>query len=250
MEDGATRRKSFRAGVRAGVPFAAAGFLLSLSFGVLARDAGFSIVAAIVMSAIVFAGSAQFAAVAIAAAGGSLGAAVGAAALMNSRFLPMGIALGPSLPGGAAKRAAQGQTVVDASWAMANRGDGTFDRWFLFGSTAPQYVTWVLGTTAGALGGDFLGDPHKLGLDAIYPTFFLALLFAEMKSGRARGVAAMGALIALVLVPIAPPGLPVLAASLAAFAGLVRRGTREEPAAAEGSPRPAEGSTAPAEGSP
>src|SRR3954453_22004743 len=220
--DGAKSRESFRAGVRAGVPFAAAGFLLSLSFGVLARDAGLSSIAAIVMSAIVFAGSAQFAAVSIVAAGGGIGAAVGAAALMNSRFLPMGIALGPSLPGRAAKRAAQGQTVVDASWAMASRGDGTFDRWFLFGSTAPQYVTWVLGAVAGVTGGDVLGDPHKLGLDAIYPTFFLALLFAEMRVPRARPVAALGAVIALVLVPLAPPGVPVLAASTAALLGLRR----------------------------
>ena len=52
----------------------------------------------------------------------------------------MGAALGPSLPGGALKRAAQGQAVVDASWAMAARGDGTFDRWQLFGATALQYV--------------------------------------------------------------------------------------------------------------
>ena len=206
------------------MPFAAAGFLLSVSFGVLARGAGFSAIAAIVMSAIVYAGSAQFAAVSILAAGGGVGAAVGAGALMNSRFLPMGIALGPSLPGSAAKRAAQGQTVVDASWAMANRGDGTFDRWFLFGSTAVQYVTWQIGTIAGALGGDVLGDPDKYGFDAIYPTFFLALLFAELRNRRARGVAALGALIALALVPIAPPGLPVLVASVAAFTGLVRRG--------------------------
>lgn len=223
MQDEANRRASWRAGLKAGVPYALAGFLLSLSFGVLARDAGIPVLAAIVMSAIVFAGSAQFAAVSIVGAGGGVGAAVAAAALMNSRFLPMGIALAPSLPGRAAKRAAQGQTIVDASWAMANRGDGTFDRWFLFGSTAVQYVTWVSGTAAGALGGDVIGDPHKLGLDAIYPTFFLALLFAELRSGRARGVAALGALIALVLVPIAPPGLPVLVASLAAFAGLRRR---------------------------
>src|SRR4051795_4569223 len=145
-------RASFRTGVRAGIPYALAAFLVSVSFGVLARDAGFSSIAAIVMSAIVFAGSAQFAAVSIVAAGGTVGAAVGAAALMNSRFLPMGIALGPSLPGNAAERAAQGQTVVDASWAMASRGDGTFDRWFLFGSTAAQYVTWVLGTVVGAVG--------------------------------------------------------------------------------------------------
>jgi branched chain amino acid efflux pump len=224
MQDEASRRASWRAGLKAGVPYALAGFLLSLSFGVLARDAGFSVAATIVMSAVVFAGSAQFAAVSIVGAGGGVGAAVAAAALMDSRFLPMGIALAPSLPGRAAKRAAQGQTVVDASWAMANRGDGTFDRWFLFGSTAVQYVTWVTGTAAGALGGEVIGDPHKLGLDAIYPTFFLALLFAELRSGRAREVAALGALIALVLVPIAPPGVPVLVASLAAFAGLRRRG--------------------------
>src|SRR3954447_17702198 len=140
-EDAAKRRESFRAGVRAGLPFAAAGFLLSLSFGVLALHAGFSTVAAIVMSAVVFAGSAQSAAVALVAAGGGLGAAVGAAALMNSRFLPMGIALGPSLPDGPVKRAAQGQAVVDASWAMALGEDGRFDRWFLFGATAVQYLT-------------------------------------------------------------------------------------------------------------
>jgi 4-azaleucine resistance transporter AzlC len=223
MEDAATKRASWRAGIRAAVPYAIAGFLLSLSFGVLAREAGFSTVQAIVMSAIVFAGSSQFAAVSIVSAGGGIGAAVGAAALMNSRFLAMGIALAPSLPGKPAKRAAQGQTVVDASWAMANRGDGTFDRWFLFGSTAIQYVTWVTGTAVGALAGDVIGDPHKLGLDAIYPTFFLALLFAELRSGRARGAAALGAVIALVLVPVAPPGLPVLVASSAALIGLVRR---------------------------
>ena len=211
---------SWRAGLRAGAPFAAAGFLLSFSFGVLAREAGFTAVQAIVMSAIVFAGSAQFAAISIVAAGGGLGAAVAAAALMNSRFLPMGIALAPSLPGGPARRAAQGQAVVDSSWAMAAQGDGTFDRWFLFGSTAIQYVTWFAGTTAGALGGDLLGNPNRLGLDAIYPTFFLALLLVELRRPRARVVAAAGAVIALALVPFTPAGVPVLAASAAALLGL------------------------------
>jgi 4-azaleucine resistance transporter AzlC len=215
-------RASWRRGLRAGVPFAAAGFLLSLSFGVIARGAGLSAVATIAMSAIVFAGSAQFAAISIVAAGGGLGAAVAAAALMNSRFLPMGIALAPSLPGGPLKRAAQGQPVVDASWAMANQGDGSFDRWFLFGASAIQYVTWVAGTVAGALAGDVLGDPGRLGLDAIFPTFFLALLIAELSDRRSRLVAALGAVIALALVPFAPAGVPVLAASVAALVGLGR----------------------------
>ena len=209
-------------GVRAGIPFAVAGGLLSISFGVVAQKGGLSAVAAIVMSAIVFAGSAQFAAVAIIAQGGTVGAAVAAAALVNSRFLPMGVALGPSLPGGAAARAAQGQTVVDASWALASRDDGSFDRMMLFGSSAIQYVSWTTGTVVGAIWGEKLGDPETLGLDAIYPAFFLALLLVEIKSRRALGVAALGALIALALVPVAPPGVPVLVASLASLVGLRR----------------------------
>lgn len=231
----AERATTFADGVRAGIPFAVAGGLLSLSFGVVAQEAGLSAVAAIVMSAIVYAGSAQFAAVAIIGQGGSVGAAVGAAALMNSRFLPMGVALGPSLPGGPVRRAAQGQTVVDASWALASRGDGSFDRALLFGSSAIQYVTWAGGTVLGALWGEKLGDPESLGLDAIYPAFFLALLLTEMKSGRALGVAALGALIALALVPFAPAGVPVLVASLAALVGLHRR--VGAPHAGEGSAR-------------
>jgi len=187
-----------------------------------AQKGGLSAVAAIVMSAIVFAGSAQFAAVAIIAQGGTVGAAVAAAALVNSRFLPMGVALGPSLPGGAAARAAQGQTVVDASWALASRDDGSFDRMMLFGSSAIQYVAWTGGTVVGAIWGDKLGDPETLGLDAIYPAFFLALLLVEIKSRRALGVAALGALIALALVPVVPPGVPVLVASLASLVGLHR----------------------------
>jgi 4-azaleucine resistance transporter AzlC len=221
-EDDLEPRASFREGFRRALPFAAVGFVLSLSFGVLARQAGFSALQTIVTSALVFAGSAQFAALSIVAAGGGIAAAVSAAGLMNARFLAMGIALAPSLPGGPAKRAAQGQAVVDSSWALSNRRDGTFDRWLLFGATLPQYCTWLLGTMTGAFAGDVLGDTDRLGLDAVYPTFFLALVIAELKQPRSRVVALVGAAIALALVPVTPPGVPVLAASAAALIGLAR----------------------------
>ena len=220
-------RERFWEGFRAAVPYAIAGFVLSMSFGVLARDAGFSVIQAIVMSAVVFAGSAQFTALTVVAAGGSVGAAVTGAALMNSRFLPMGIALAPSLPGRALVRGAQGQAVVDSSWAMALRDDGRFDRWFLFGGTAVQYMTWSTGTILGAFASGI--DVEQFGLDALYPTFFLALLIAELRSGRAKGAAALGALVALALVPFTPPGIPILVASLASLIGLSRR-EEEEPA--------------------
>lgn len=215
-------RASFRAGLRFATPFAITSFLLSLSFGVVARETGFSVVAAVVMSLVVFAGSAQFAAIAVLSAGGTPVAAVAAATLMNSRFLPMGVALAPSLPGRPLWRAVQGQAVVDASWALAARPDGTFDRWLLFGSTAPQFVGWQLGTVVGAFGGSALGDLERLGIDAIYPAFFLAILVPELKRREPLGVAVVGALLALALVPVAPPGIPVLAAGLAALWGLRR----------------------------
>jgi 4-azaleucine resistance transporter AzlC len=216
-----------------------AGFILAASFGILADEAGFSEIAAILMSAIVFAGSAQFASVSIIAAGGGAGAAVAAASLMNSRFLPMSAAVGPSFSGGPLKRAAKGQAVVDASWAMSSRGDGSFDEQLLLGASAIAYFTWVAGTAVGAIWGDKLGDPDALGLDAIFPAFFFGLLLNELHSGRARGVAALGAAVAVALVPIAPPGIPVLVASLASLVGLTRRARadmqlRQE---AEGEPR-------------
>jgi 4-azaleucine resistance transporter AzlC len=217
-------RESFVRGVRLGIPYATVGFVLSMSFGVVARQAGFSPLQAVATSAFVFAGSAQFAALAVVTGGGTLAAGIAAATLMNGRFLAMGIAIAPSLPGGPLRRGLQGQAVVDASWALANRGDGTFDRWLLFGTTLPQYVTWTLGTVAGVFGGTLLGDTDKLGLDAVFPTFFLGLVLAELRDPRSRVVAALGAAIALALVPFTPAGVPVLAAATAALLGLSRKG--------------------------
>jgi 4-azaleucine resistance transporter AzlC len=222
-----------------GAPFAVAGFILAVSFGILAVEGGFSEVAAIVFSAIVFAGSAQFASVAIVGAGGGAGAAIAAATLMNSRFLPMSAAVGPSFSGGPLKRAAKGQTVVDASWALSSRGDGSFDQYLLMGASAIAYVSWVTGTAVGALWGDKLGDPDALGLDAIFPAFFFGLLLNELRSPRSRAVAALGTALALALVPLTPPGVPVLVASLASLVGLTKRARAEvqERMEAEGEPR-------------
>ncbi|MEA2272391.1 MAG: hypothetical protein QOI98_1099, partial [Solirubrobacteraceae bacterium] len=210
-----------RDGIRAGLPFAVAAVLLGISFGILARPVMGS-AGAIVMSTIVFAGASQFAAVAVLAAGGGAAAAIVAGILLNTRFLPMGIAIAPSLPGGSLKRAAQGQALVDASWAVASLGGGRFDHRRLLGATLPQYPGWVLGTVLGVVFGDLLGDPDKLGLDAIFPAFFLALLVTEMRDRRSATVALLGAATALALIPLVPAGLPVVAASLVALLGLRR----------------------------
>ena len=212
------RPATIRDGIRAGIPFGAAALLLGLSFGVVARPV-MGAEAAIVMSAFVFAGAAQFGSTAVLAAGGGAAAAIVAGILLNARFLAMGVAYAPSLRGSPLRRGAEGQAVVDASWALANRGDGRFDRNLLLGATIAQYPAWVLGTTAGVLFGDVIGNPKDLGLDAIFPAFFLALMVEEARTTRARLVMAGGAAIALALVPVAPAGVPIVAACLAAVVG-------------------------------
>lgn len=215
-------RQRLRDGARAGLPFAFAAFVLAISFGVIARPV-IGGGAAIAMSAIVFAGSSQFAAVAVLAGGGDPATAVLAGTLLNFRYLPMGIALAPSLRGGPLARAAVGQTLIDASWAMANMGGGRFDPSFMVGATAVSYPCWLGGTVVGVLAGDAIGNPDRLGLDALFPAFFLALLYSgELRTGRRAWVAAgLGAAISLALVDFVPAGVPVIAASLAALIGLL-----------------------------
>jgi 4-azaleucine resistance transporter AzlC len=209
-----------RAGARDALPFAAAGFMVAISFGISARSAGMPGLAAIAMSAFVYAGAAQFAAVAILSQGGSVIAAVLAAMLMNARYLAMGLSIGPSLKGGRVRRALEGQAVVDASWALANEGAGRFSRHVLFGSSAPQYVTWLTGTVVGVIAGSVLPDPEALGIDVVFPAFFLALLFGELRDLESDLVAAAGMAIAIVLGLVAPAGIGILAAALVALVGL------------------------------
>jgi 4-azaleucine resistance transporter AzlC len=216
-----------RAGARQALPFAAAGLAVALSFGISARAAGLPAAATIAMSAFVYAGSAQFAAVAILAQGGSVIAAVLAAVLMNARYIAMGLAIGPSLKGGPVRRALEGQAVVDASWAMANRGDGRFDRHTLFGSSAPQYATWLAGTVLGVIAAGILPNPEALGIDAVFPAFFLALLVGELRDAEAGLVAIGGAIVAVLGGLLAPAGAGILAASVLALVGL-RRTTRTD----------------------
>ncbi len=206
------------------MPFALATLVLGVSFGVLARSVGWGPVAAIGSSVLICSGSAQFAVAAVLGSGGGMPAAVIAAVLLNARFGPMGVAVAPYLKGGPLRRALEGQTVIDASWALASRGGGRFDREFMIGASVPQVLAWFGGTAVGALGGDFVGDPERLGLDVIFPAFFLVLLVDELRSGRsAVTVALIAGALALLLVPFAPSGVPVIAACVAALLGLRRK---------------------------
>ncbi len=215
------RGSTYREGVRLALPFAVAVAGFGLAFGALAPTVGMSPLAVVVMSATAFAGSAQFAALSVLSEG-SVIAAVVAAVLLNARYIPMGIASAPAITGPWWRRLVLGQLVVDESWAIANRGDGTFDPRRLVGAGVLLYVSWVVSCGLGAVGGTFLGDPRALGLDGAFPALFLALMWPHVRERRAALAAMLGAAIAIVTSLFTAPGIPIVAATLACLVGLRR----------------------------
>ncbi|HEY6692425.1 MAG TPA: AzlC family ABC transporter permease [Solirubrobacteraceae bacterium] len=197
--------------MRAVAPIAVAVLVFGASFGILARDAGMGIAAPIVMSLTTFAGSAQFAVASVLESGGAVAAAIVAAVLLNLRYIAIGMSVAPSLRGGPVRRLAEAQLAVDESWAVSQR-EGRVDRDRLVGAGLVLMSCWCLGTVAGVLGGSAIGDPADYGLDAMFPALFLALLVGQLDGPRARTAAVGGALIALVLTPVVPAGLPIVAA--------------------------------------
>jgi 4-azaleucine resistance transporter AzlC len=211
--------RSMVAGARDVAPIALAAVVIGMSFGILARDAGMGVVAPIVMSLTTFAGSAQMAAVTVMDDGGAVAAAVAAAILLNLRYVAIGVSVAPSLRGRRVRRLAESQLATDESWAIS-QDRGRVDRERLIGAGLVLLVAWTTGTVAGVFGGSVLGDPATYGFDAMFPALFLALLVGQLGDGRARAAALAGALIALGLTPVAPPGVPIVAAAAAALVAL------------------------------
>jgi 4-azaleucine resistance transporter AzlC len=218
-----SQRRSQVAGARAAVPLAVAVGLFGVAFGVLAhRTAGMGRLAPIVMSATTFAGSAQFAAASVLGGGGGVASAVIAAALLNARYAPIGLTVAPHHTGSRWRRLLASQLVVDESWAIGHDGEGRYDLDRILGAGLALYVAWLAGTVAGVFGGDLFDDPLALGIDAAFPALFLGLLVPQLRARPAVAAAATGAAVALVLVPLTPAGIPVIAAGLGVLAGLRR----------------------------
>jgi 4-azaleucine resistance transporter AzlC len=195
--------------------------LFGLSFGVLAEAAGMGALAAVVMSATTFAGSAQFAAASVLDAGGTVAAAILAAVFLNARYAAFSMTVASIFPGGKLRRLAESQLIVDESWALSGR-TGRFEWAILAGSGLVFYVLWVGSTAVGTVVGGVLEDPNALGLDAAFAGLFLALAFPYLRERRALQSAALAAAITLVLTPVAPTGVPIVAAAAACLLGLRR----------------------------
>ena len=144
---GAHVARTTAGGARAVAPLVPAVVAFGLTFGVLAREAGFDPLSTFAFSATTFAGSAQFAAASVLESGGTLAAAIAAAALLNTRYVPIGISVAPALDGPAWQRLLRAQLVVDESWAIGHLGGGRYDASRILGAGLVLFPAWVGSTT-------------------------------------------------------------------------------------------------------
>lgn len=198
-------------------------FAYAVAFGLVAVQAKLSMGQALAMSALVYSGSAQIAAVGILAAGAAslaamLWAVVGTVLVMNARYILYSAALRPWLGQVSPFKAYSSLFFLgDGGWLIAMRAheDGEHDAGYVLGTSAGAFAAWVVGTAVGAVAGGFAPDPKMLGFD-----FMLVAFSAAMMTGMFRGrsdlpVMAVAALVAIGVAKIAGFGGAVVAAGLA-----------------------------------
>lgn len=189
------------------------------SFGALSNTAGLSTAQTVALSALMFTGASQFAFVGAVAAGGTPLAAVFPAVLLGLRNSFYGFALDGLLRLRGLRRLVGAQLVIDESTAMTiGQRRVEFASLAFWATGGSVFVLWNLATLLGALSGDLIADPATIGLDAVAPAAFVALVAPRIRTRPAWLVAAATGAVALCLVPFQPAGVVVLAAAAVVMA--------------------------------
>jgi 4-azaleucine resistance transporter AzlC len=171
-----------------------------LVWGGLARQAGLSLGEIVAMCLFVSAGTAQFVALPMIASGAPAGLLVVTAYIVNLRHYLMAAGLAPYLAGLSRPRlAVLAHGVTDEVYAltMARFTRQRAHPGYFAGCAATVYAAWYAGATAGALLGDRIPDPRRLGLDFVFPAVFIAILAGTVRAPWQWLVAAVAAAVAL-----------------------------------------------------
>src|SRR5512144_408938 len=215
MATSASHRTIVRDGIAVGVATGAYG----ISFGAISVAAGLTVLQTCALSLVVFTGASQFALVGVVAAGGAPFSGALTGLLLGTRNTLYGLRLAPLLAWSGWRRAAAAQILIDESTAMSVTRETTEEARVGFLSTGlAVFALWNLATLGGAVAGEALGDPRTYGLDAAVGAAFVALLWPRLRDRRNQVTAVLAVALALSLVPMAPAGVPVLAAGLVALA--------------------------------
>lgn len=229
MHQDAAPADSFRVGLGEGLrrtlPVTLYVVPMGLAFGAAAIQGGLGAVWAVVMSALMCSGAAQFAALSVYS---TVGLAVVpmliAASTLNARHILLGAAIAPWLNRvGLGRRMAALAVLSEPNWALVLRMhdvEGVRDPARLAGVLAggglALWIAWLLGSSVGAFLGADLGDPSRFGLDLLVVAFFAALAAGFWRGPRQDLLPwAAAAVAAVVSQSLLPPGWHVLAGGLA-----------------------------------
>lgn len=202
---------------RQAVSIALAVIPFGIAFGVACAQAGLGVAEAAGFSTLVFTGGSQFAAVRVLADGGTAAAALGAGLLLSIRSLAYGVVMTPAF---ADKprwwRALAAQWMIDETMAIGSaQRDPADQRYGYLLTGALLFTTWNISTIAGTFVSEAGDLVTRYGIDATIPAAFLALVWPRLRDPAQRPVIAGGVVISLLLVPFAPPGIPIVAAAAA-----------------------------------
>ena len=212
--------------VRDALGIAVASGAYAISFGAISATSGLTLVQTCFLSLVMFTGASQFALVGVIGAGGGVWAGVATACLLGMRNALYGLRLSSLLEVRGWRLPVASHFVIDETTAMAIARDEPQKSRFAFWVTGlALFALWNLGTLAGALATRALPDPKVLGLDAAPPAAFLALLAPRLRAREPQAIAAAAGVIALVVLPFVPAGVPLLV--VAVLVGLY--GARSRP---------------------
>lgn len=198
---------------------------VAFATGVLAQKAGLSTLNALLMSAIVYAGSAQLIAIGLIGALASPVTIVVTTFIVNLRHLLLSAAVSPRLKGWrTGELAAFAYELTDETFALhvSTPGSGTLEKSVVFTVNVIAHVTWFFGTWLGILAGQAIQDVKPFALDYALAAMFIALLVVQIRNLTQAGVAVLagGLSVALLLAGLDQWSV-IVATVAAATAGLL-----------------------------
>lgn len=173
-----TYRSEARAGLRDIAPAAIAAIPIGLLFGAVAVAKGLSPAEVALMSALVFAGGAQFAAIETWIHPAPVATLAFATFLINVRHVLMGASLSPKVGMTRVQKFLAFYFMTDESWALSERRalERPVTGAYWAAMAAVLYFNWVASTGLGAVLGSLLGDPARLGADFAFTALFIGLI--------------------------------------------------------------------------
>ena len=169
-------------------------------WGGLARQAGLSLGELVAMCLLVTAGTAQFVALPMLQSGAPAWLLVVTTYIVNLRHYLMAASLAPYFSHlSRARLALLAHGVTDESYAltMARFAERPSHPAYYAGSAATAYLAWYVGATAGGILGGRIPDPHRYGLDFVFPAVFIAILARTIQSRWQWAVAGVAAVVAI-----------------------------------------------------